>query len=66
MCLLSLTDLELIDWSAMLGRPGAVRIVWVCNPASGGAQGSNYRLLHWRPQNIHGVGLAELNSYDIY
>jgi len=66
MCLLSLTDLELIDLSAMLGRPRAVRIVWVCNPASGGAQRPNYRLLHWRPQNIHGVGFAELNSYDIH
>jgi len=66
MCLLSLTDLELIDWSAMLGRPRAVRIVWVCNPASGGAQRPNYGLLHWRPQNIHGVGFAELNSYNIH
>jgi len=66
MCLLSLPDLELIDWRAMLGRPRAVRIVWVCNPASGGAQRANYRLLHWRPHNIHGVGFAELNSYDIH
>ena len=49
----------------MLGRPRAVRIVWVCHPASGGAQRPNYRLLYWRPQNIHGVGFAELNSYDI-
>ena len=49
----------------MLGRPCTVRIVWVCNPASGGAQRLNYRLLHWRPQNIHGVGFAVLNSYDI-
>ena len=64
--MLSLTDFELIDWSAMLGRPRALRIVWVCNPASGGAQGPNYQLLHWRPQNIHGVGFAELNSYNIY
>ena len=50
----------------MLGRPRAVRIVSVCNPASGGAQRPNYRLLHWRPQNIHAVGFAELNSYDIH
>jgi len=50
----------------MLGRPRAVRIVWVCNPASGGAQRPNYRLLHWRPQNIHGAGFAELNFYDIH
>jgi len=60
-----LTDLGDIDWSAMLGRPRAVHLVWVCNPASGGAQQLNYRLLHWRPQNIHGVGFAELNSYDM-
>jgi len=50
----------------MLRRPRAVRIVWVCNPASGGAQRPSYRLLHWRPQNIHGVGFAESNSYDIH
>jgi len=49
----------------MLRRPCAVRIVWVCNPATGGAQRPNYRLLQWRPQNIHVVGFAELNSYDI-
>ena len=49
----------------MHGRPRAVRIVWVCNPASGGVQRPNYGLLHWRPSNIHGVGFAELNSYDI-
>jgi len=65
MCVFLLTDLGDIDWSAMLGRPHGVHIVWVCNPASGGAQRPNYRLLHWRPQNIHGVGFAELNSYDI-
>jgi len=66
MCLLSLTDLELIDWNTMLGCPRAVHIVWVCNPASGGTQRPNYRLLHWPPQNIHGVGFAEFNSYDIH
>ena len=66
MCLLSLTDLELIDWSALLGRPRAVRIVWYCNPASGGAQRPNYHLLHCRPQNIHRVVFAELNSYDVH
>jgi len=49
----------------MLGRPHALRIVWVYNAASGGAQRPNYRLLHWRPQNIDGVGFAVLNSYDI-
>jgi len=49
----------------MLGRLRAVRIVWVCNPAGGGAEQPNYRLRHWRPQNIHGVGFAEFNSYDI-
>jgi len=61
-----LTDLGDIDWSAMLGHPRAVHIVWVCNPASGGAQRPNYRLFHWRPHNIHGVGFAALNSYDIH
>jgi len=65
MCFFLLSDLGDIDWSAMLGRPRAVRIVWVCNPASGGAQRPNYRLLHCRPQNIHGVSFADLNSYDI-
>ena len=49
----------------MLGRPRAVRIVWVCNPESGSAKRPNYRLHHWGPQNIHGVGYAELNSYSI-
>jgi len=49
----------------MLGCPRAVHIVCVCNPASSGGQRPNYCLLHWRPQNIHGVGFAESNSYDI-
>jgi len=49
----------------MLGRPCAVCIVWDCNPARGGTQRSNYRVLHWRPQNIHGLGFAELDSNDI-
>jgi len=65
MCFLLLTDLGDIDWSAMLGHLCAVRIVWVCNPASGGEQRPNYRLLHWCPHNFHRVGFAELNSYDI-
>jgi len=65
MCFFLLTDLGDIDWSAMLGRPRAVRIVWVCNPESGSAKRPNYRLHHWGPQNIHGVGYAELNSYSI-
>ena len=49
----------------MLGRPRAVRIVWVRQPASSSVIRPNYRLLHWRPPHIHGVGFAELNSYDI-
>ena len=65
MCFFLLTDLGDIDWRAMLRGPRAVCIVWVCNPTSGGAQRPNYRLLHWGPHNIHGVGFAELNSYDI-
>jgi len=48
----------------MVGCPRGVHIISVCNPASGGAQQPNYRLLYWRPQNIHGVGFAQLNSYD--
>jgi len=46
----------------MLGHPRAVCIVGVCNPATSGAQRPNYPLLHSRPQNIHGVGFAQLNS----
>ena len=66
MCLLSLTDLELIHCSAMLGRRCAVHIVWVDNPASGGAQEPNYALLHWHSPEIHWAGFAKFNSYDIH
>jgi len=50
----------------MLGCPNIVCIVWVCNPDSGSVQQPKYRLFHWGPHNIHGVGFAELNSYDIH
>ena len=49
----------------MLGRPCAVRIVWVCNSADMDAAQPNYRLLHWRNPHINGVGFAESNAYDI-
>jgi len=49
----------------MLGRPRAVRIVWVRNSADIDAPQPNYRLLHWRNPHINGVGFAELNAYDI-
>jgi len=49
----------------MLGRPCAVRIVWVRNSANIDALQLNYRLLHWRNPHINGVGFAELNAYDI-
>jgi len=60
-----LRDLGDIDWSALLGRPHAVRIVWVSQPANSSAPRRNYRLLHWRNPHINGVRFAELNSYDI-
>jgi len=60
-----LTDLGDIDWSAVLGRPRAVRIVWVSQPANSSAPLPNYRLLHWHNHHINGVRFAELNSYDI-
>jgi len=49
----------------MLGRPRAVRIVWVRNVADIEAPQPNYRLLHWRNRHINGVGFAELNVYAI-
>jgi len=49
----------------MLGRPRAVRIVWVRNLADIDAPQPNYRLVHWRNPHITGVGFAELNAYDI-
>jgi len=63
--LFELTDLGDIDWSALLGRPRAVRIVWVSQTANSSAPRPNYGLLHWRNPHINGVRFAELNSYDI-
>jgi len=51
--------------SALLGRPRAVRIVWVSQPANSSAPRPNYRLLHWRNPHINGVRFAELNFDDI-
>jgi len=62
---LELTDLGDIDWSALLRRPRAVRIVWVSQPANSSAPRPNYRLLHWGNPPINGVCFDELNSYDI-
>jgi len=54
-----------IDWSALLGRPRAVRIVWVRNSADIDTQQPNYHLLHLRNPHINGVGFAVLNAYNI-
>jgi len=71
----SVTDEENTNWSAPLGRPGAVRIVYVLPTRNG--QGlpdqerlrvnlsPNYRALHWRSPHIHGVEFAELDSFDM-
>ena len=42
----------------MLGRPHALRIVWVRNWADIDAPQPNYRLLHWLKPHINGVGFA--------
>jgi len=73
--MLSLTDEENTDWSAALGRPRAVRIVYVLPTGRGQGLPAQerlrvnvplyYRALHWRSPHIHGVEFAELDSYDI-
>ena len=73
--MLSLTDEENTDWSAPLGRPRAVRIIYVLPTRRGQGLPDQQRLrvnfppnhcaLHWRSPHIHGVELAELDSYDI-
>jgi len=50
----------------MLRGPRAARIIWVGNPAWGGAQQHKDRLHHGSPPHIHGVGFAEGNSSDIH
>ena len=73
--MLSLTNEENTDWSALLGRPRAVRIAYVL-PSRRGLLlpeqerakvnvAANYHLLHWRPPHIQGLEFAELDSYDI-
>jgi len=59
----SLTDYGVVDWSALLGRPRTVRIVWIRHAADSPADYPNYRRLNWRP--VNGVQFAELDSYDI-
>ena len=49
----------------MLGRPRAVRIIGVSQPANSSGPRPNYRLLHWRNPHINWVRFAVLNSYDI-
>jgi len=49
----------------MLGRRRAVCIVWVRNLADIEAPQPNYRPLPWGNPPSNGVGLAELNAYDI-
>ena len=63
------------DWSALLGCPCAVHMVYVL--PSRRSQGlppderikinvaPNYHALHWGPPHINGVEFAELDSYDI-
>jgi len=73
--MLSLTDEENTDWSAPLGRPRAVRIVYVLPTRRGHGLldqerlrvnvPPNYRALHWRSPHTHGVEFAELDAYDI-
>ena len=41
-----LTNLGDIDWSALLGPPRAVRIIWVSQGANSSAPRPNYHLLH--------------------
>jgi len=73
--MLSLTDEANTDWRAPLGRPRAVRIVYVLPTRRGqglpdqerlrGNVPPNYRALHWRSPHIHGAEFTELDSYDI-
>ena len=50
--------------SALLGRPRAVRIVWVRYAANSPADRPDYRQVNWR--TINGVRFAELDSDDIH
>ena len=63
----SLTNYGAIAWSAIVGRPRAVRIAWV-RPAqgAGNVQYPNpHESLHWRLPHVKGIRFAELYSYDI-
>ena len=60
--MLSLTNEEHIDWSALLGRPRAVRIAYVLPSRRGSGLSvqerakvnvpADYHELHWRPPHI--------------
>ena len=73
--MLSLTNEENTDWSALLGRPRAVRIAYVLPSRRGSGLSvqerakvnvpADYHELHWRPPHIQGLEFAELDSYDI-
>ena len=56
---------EDLDWSALLGRPRAVRIVWTRRLSVSNIPEPNYTLLFWRPPRVNGVRFAELHSSDI-
>ena len=73
--MLSLTNEEHIDWSALLGRPGAVRIAYVLRSQPGLALSvqerakvndpADYHELHWHSPHIQGLEFTELDSDDI-
>jgi len=72
---LSLTNHRDIDWIAQLGRPRAVRLVYM-RPSRRGRglprdqrQRVNvppdYHRLHWRHPHIQGIAFGELDSYNM-
>ena len=54
-----------MDWSALLGRPRAVHIVWTRRLSVTTVPEPNYTFLFWRPPCVNEVRFAELNSSDI-
>ena len=73
--MLSLTNEDHIDWSALFGRPHATLIAYVLPSSHGSGLSAqerakvnvlaDYHELHWRPPHIPGLEFAELDSYDI-
>ena len=70
-----LNNEENTDWSALLGRPRAMRLAYLL-PSRRGLLlpkqervkvnvAANYHLLHCRSPHIQGLDFAELDSYDI-